>query len=63
MYATNSSGSFVKRIIHEGYYGSFFSGSWDWNYSTKGSYITVDDNDHYYIMIHERQGNRDILLP
>ncbi|SDK11901.1 S-layer homology domain-containing protein [Natronincola ferrireducens] len=59
MYATNVSGSFVKTLIGEGYYGSFFSGSWDWNYFTKGSYITIDNNDQYYIMTHERQGNRN----
>jgi hypothetical protein len=49
MYATNSSGSFVKNLVCSGWYSSP-SGC----YYEKGSFITVDDAGNYYILIHKR---------
>ena len=54
MYATNSTGTFEKTLIKSGYYDRpFFDGMGD--YYEKGSYITVDSDNNYYIMIHHRK--------
>ncbi|MGI6488338.1 MAG: S-layer homology domain-containing protein [Syntrophothermaceae bacterium] len=50
MYATNSTGAFVKTIK---YNGEFSDGSG--NYYNKGSFIAVDSNDNYFIMSHRSE--------
>ena len=58
MYAVNSSGSFVKTLIWNGYYedngGAYANGY----YYDKGSRITLDGSGHYYIMAHKLHRNK-----
>ncbi len=51
MYATNSSGSFVKTTIYTG--GVGINGNE--NYYNKGSLIALDYSSNYYIMTHHKQ--------
>lgn len=52
MYAVNSSGGFVKTVIHNGYYESYVGADAGANYFNKGSYISVDGVGNYYIIAH-----------
>jgi len=52
MYAVNSSGGFVKTVIHNGYYESYGGADAGADYFNKGSYISVDGVGNYYIIAH-----------
>ncbi|MFV0397409.1 MAG: hypothetical protein ACK5JU_05285 [Bacteroidales bacterium] len=54
MYAVNSTGSFVKTLIWNGYYEDYGGGSGGADYYLKGSRIAVDAVGQYYIMAHHR---------
>ncbi|WP_319507750.1 InlB B-repeat-containing protein [uncultured Methanolobus sp.] len=49
---TNSSSSFVKTVVYNGYYESYGGADYYGSYYLKGSYITVDANNNYYILTH-----------
>ncbi len=53
MYATNSSGTFVKTVIYNG--GVQSNGNAD--YYDKGSYVAVNGTGVYYIIAHHKQVN------
>lgn len=53
MYATNSSGEFVKELIFRGWYENYGGADAAADYYNKGSLITVDSNDNYYIIAHK----------
>ncbi len=50
MYATNSSGTFVKTVIYNGYYSNVDKEGYYYN---KGSRIAVDPSGNYYIIAHQ----------
>jgi len=52
MYAVNSSGGFVKTVIHNGYYEFYQGADAGADYFNKGSYISVDGVGNYYIIAH-----------
>lgn len=55
MYAVNSSGSFVKTLIFNGYLDYFGGADRYAEYFDKGSFITLDENGNYFIMTHKFQ--------
>ncbi len=64
MYAVNSTGSFVKQLICNGYYDNLYSSCYIGDYYNKGSYIAVDANDNYYIAYHNQNYNKpDMQVP
>lgn len=56
MYAENSSGTFQKTLIFNGYY-EYMSGSKWGSYYEKNSYIALDGNDQYNILTWEHSMN------
>ncbi|MGI6575150.1 MAG: GLUG motif-containing protein [bacterium] len=52
MYAVNTSGSFIKTLIYNGYYESYGGADAGADYYDKGSLITVDLAGNYYILTH-----------
>lgn len=50
MYAVNSSGSFVKTLIFNGYYEHMGGSDYTGQYYNGGSFIELDKNGIYYIM-------------
>lgn len=58
MYAVNSSGSFVKALIWNGYYVDHGGAYADGYYYQKGSRITLDGSGQYYIMAHKFHRNK-----
>lgn len=55
MYATNSSGSFVKTLIFKGFLDYYGGADRYAEYFDKGSVIEVDNNGNYYILAHKFQ--------
>ena len=53
MYAVNSSGSFVKTLIYNGYYESYGGADAGADYYDKGSRITLDNIGNYFILAHQ----------
>ncbi len=51
---TNSSSSFVKTVVYNGYYEHFGGADYYGMYYLKGSYITVDEYKNYYILTHSQ---------
>lgn len=60
MYAVNSSGSFTKRLIRNGYYDGWEQSYKIANYYNKGSRITVDGAGQYYILSHRQDHYRSV---
>ena len=54
MYATNISGSFVNQVIFDGYYEHVYGSSYQGDYYDKGSFITLDTDNNYYIIAHNQ---------
>ncbi len=54
MYAENSGGTFERTLIKMGNYDTSFQDNIG-DYYNKGSYITVDEDHNYYIMLHHRR--------
>lgn len=52
MYAVNSTGTFVKTVIYNGYIESYGGGNWSREFYEKGSYIALDNSGNYYIISH-----------
>lgn len=53
MYAVNSSGSFIKTLIYNGYYESYGGADAGADYFNKGSRIAVDATGRYFILSHK----------
>jgi hypothetical protein len=53
MYAVNSSGSFIKTLIYNGYYESYGGADAGADYFDKGSRIAVDATGRYFILAHK----------
>ncbi len=60
MYAVNSSGSFVKHMVYNGYYENLGGADYIGDYYNKGSYIAVDGNDNYYVATHRQQYTKNM---
>ena len=58
MYATNRTGEFEKEVIMIGSHGNTGFG-WISYFYNKGSKISVDDQDNYYILYHEQYRDRN----
>ncbi len=52
MYAVNSSGSFVKTLIYNGFVDNYGGADWGREFYNKGSLIALDGSGNYYIMAH-----------
>ena len=52
MYAVNSSGTFIKTGMYNGYYENLGGSTYQGNYYDKGSRIAVDGTGRYFIMTH-----------
>ncbi len=53
MYAVNTSSTFSKTLIYNGYYESYGGADAGADYYDKGSKITLDNEGNYYILTHQ----------
>lgn len=60
MYATNTSGSFIKNLIYNGYYDSYGGADGGGDYYNKGSFITVDSDGKYCILTHHNNYSKSM---
>ncbi|MBP1908584.1 InlB B-repeat-containing protein [Methanolobus bombayensis] len=59
MYA-NSSTSFDKNVVYNGYYEHWGGADYIGMYYLKGSFITVDSNKNYYILSHQQRYDKSM---